>query len=593
MTIDSKKIRVCLTSAFVKKNTILDFPFVNEPCIYEPEKTVLKLDERTNFYILFWCYLRRSLKRGVGFYDASSLSVARVQVLPMALQRLSQWFRFNNHRPRTIHHFLYCMGLFLSWVDQPEQLGRYELVLADPELALMALKNFHTYLRNQIQSHQLAPSTAATREQYIIACLSEIHSCNYRNYIEPLKSIQGKGTEAPDDETVGVFSSVLQAIFDSASEILISKRTFPSEVLLRVSAMDDSKVIKLRRGYGPLRLMELACVAYVGLVFVDSGANLAVLKDFEKSEDLEDQLAKPDRINLKQKVVKFRAGGKEVEVYLSATTMTRLNTYLRVRQALISALEVDDIAPLFVHCTYDTSRGEPTGICNLSKYFLNFLRRKVKRSGANLPKVTLRQLRTYKQQDLVSNTTVEVAARIMGHSVETAIKAYCKSQESARKGEMHEFLGALQKVVLSRTAGGSGRMLQQVTPVGNCASYENPSPTAQSSIVEPNCNKVEGCFFCHNYRLHADEEDISKLMSCRLVIQRIMPLSSDSVKAEHVYAAVVGRIDVLLAELKIRKPKIYEVTRKEVEVNGQLTRYWAGKIQQLHLLGMLQDTTGK
>ncbi len=222
----------------------------------------------------------------------------------------------------------------------------------------------------------------------------------------------------------------------------------PQGMLLRISATDDSKAVKLRASYGPLRLAELACVAYAGLVFVDSGANLSVLQGYEEPEDLEDQLAKPDRINLTQKAVKFRADGKEVEVHLSATTTTRLKTYLRIRQKLVTSLDANDIAPMFIKCSYENSRGEPTSVGPLDRNFLTVLRKKVTRSGASLPNITLRQLRTYKQQDLVRRAPVAVAAKVMGHSVETAIKAYCKAQDATRRDEIGEFLSSLQKTVL-------------------------------------------------------------------------------------------------------------------------------------------------
>ena len=109
--------------------------------------------------------------------------------------------------------------------------------------------------------------------------------------------------------------------------------------------------------------------------------------------------------------------------------------------------------------------------------------------------------------------------------------------------------------------------------------------------MQPDCSKVEGCFFCDNYRLHADKEDMKKLMSARQVLKRISPLNGDSIRAERVYTAVVDRIDALLKELRRREPKSFETVRVDVEEHGQLTRYWANKLQQLHLLGMLPAAT--
>jgi hypothetical protein len=575
------------TPTFVKTLPVLDFPFETPPDIYAPASTVLRLGDGIQIQAFQWCYLRREGKGRIKSFDVTSLSEERAKAMPRALERLSQWFRFNNSRPRYVGLSLQLLGLLFSWADQLQHAKRFEALLSDPDLALEALKGYHTYLRNQLQNHQLAAATVGQRDQGAIACLAEIHGRVYKDHIEPLSAIKGQGTQAPDAQAVGQFSSTLQAIFDSAVEVVLGESLASSERLLRISALDDSKTVALKASYGPLRLMELACVAYAGLVLVDSGANLSVLKEYEEPEDLDEQLREPDRINLTQRAVKFRAGGKEVVVHLSATTMTRLRTYLRVRQALVVSLNCADIAPLLVRCIYDNLKSEPTAVCALDGNFLLYIRRKVTRAGASLPSVTLRQLRAYKQQDLVRRASVAVAATVMGHSVKTAVIAYCKAQEATRQGEMGAFLGSLQKTVLAASEGLSERSHQKVIPVGFCADHGKPSSVAPSAVVAPDCSKVEGCFFCDNYRLHADVEDMKKLMSCRRVLKYIVPLHGDSVTAERVYTGVVDRIDALLGELKRRQPQVYETARMEVEEHGQLTRYWAGKLQQLHLLGML------
>lgn len=583
------------TTTFISTLPALDFPFETEPDLLASARTVLRLGTKTPFYAFLWCYLRREAKGKWSAFDVSSLSEARVRAMPLVLVRLSQWFRFRNSRPRSVERQLRHLWMLLSWADAPQNAGRFEALLSDPDLALEALRGYHSYMRNRLQSHQITSATAGNRDQDAIACLSEIHGRVYKDYIEPLQATKGSGTEAPSSQAVQEFASTLQAIFDSAAAMLLGDTAkdwtgLPTEWrLLRVSASDDSKVVKLKETYSQPRLMELACVAFAGLSFVDSGANLAVLQLYEEPEDLEEQLAQPDRISLKQKAVKFRAGGKLVEVHLSATTVTRLRTYLRVRQALVASLDGADIAPMFIQCAYANQRGEPIAVRALDKNFLTHLRRKITATGASLPKVTLRQLRAYKQQDLVRRVPVEVAAKVMNHSVPTAIQAYCKSQEGVRRGEMSAYLGSLQQTVLAASERLSERPAQ-VIPTGACAEHGKPSPSDSAKVVQPDCSKVEGCFFCDNYRVHADDQDVRKLLSCRRVLKYILPLSGDSIKAERVYNAVVDRIDALLGEIKHHQLEAYEAARVDVDERGQLTRYWTNKLQQLHLLGMLPTT---
>jgi hypothetical protein len=582
------------TTTFISKLPVLKVPFQALPDIYAPEKTVLELEDGAQAYAFKWCYLNRRGGGKQAFFDMSSLSSERILAMPLALTRLSTWFRFKNFRPKSNLALLNFLSQFLEWADQPQHGGRYESILSDPDLALYALRGHHTYLRSQLQSHQIVLHTAGVRDQRAIACMSEIHGRAYRDEIEPLQCGTSPGTRAPASEAVAQFGSTLQAIFDSAAALILRGDPAASVRTLRICAADDTQSVLLKERYEPLRLMELACVSYAGLVFVDSGANLSVLTQYEEPADLHEQLADPDRINLKERAIKFRAGGKEVDVFLTATTVTRLKNYLDIRQALVAALECSDIAPLFIQCGYAVAKRGPTGVRPLDRDFRTQLRRKIAGIGVTLPSVTLRQLRAYAQQSFVRTAPLAVAAKRMGHSVETAVRAYCKALEATHRGEMSDFLGSLHRTVLdaSEVAKETGSKAIEVIPAGACIDYGNPAPVTHSSAIEPDCRKVEGCFFCPNYRVHADERDMRKLMSCRRVLAAITPLHGDAIQTQRVYSAIVDRIDALLEELKRRLPKAYESVRVDIEESGQLTGYWARKVQQLHLLGLLPSGTG-
>lgn len=584
------------TTTYVATRPSLDFPFKEHADIFKPESTTLYLgDDCPIASVFLWCYLERKLTGTMWSFNTTSRSDSRVRAMPEALQRLSKWFRHRAHRPRSVQRCLTHVGRFLAWADSPENSGQYEEVLGDPEIALLALKGYHTYLRSRLQNHQVTARTVGTQDQDAIACMSEIHGRVYKDHIEPISTGNGgPGTKAPEAVSVQQFATTLQAIFDSAVDLFFgAARIDPlappnASRQLRSSALDDSALVELRESYSAARILELACVAFAGLVFVDSGANLAVLKEYEEPDDLEEQLSKPDRINLTQKAVKFRAGGAEVEVHLTATTMTRLRDYLRVRHALVTTLDVEDIAPLFIQCTYpESGPRQPVGISPLKGSFLNVLRRKLKTVRVTLPEVNLRELRAYKQQEVLKRAPIEVAAKIMAHSVRTAIRAYSKSQESVRQAELAQFLGSLEKTVLAPSDCLESASQNSPTPVGACSDHGNPKPAVTETPVQPDCKKVQGCFFCDNYRVHADANDLHKLFSCRKVLQYIVPTHSDSIRAERVYTAVIDRIDQVLNELRRRDPGAYEAAFIDVDERGQLTRYWANKLQQLHLLGML------
>lgn len=361
--------------------------------------------------------------------------------------------------------------------------------------------------------------------------------------------------------------------------------------MICLSASDGAKTIVLEEQYSDARLMELACVAFAGLAIGDSGTNLAQIQRYEEPEDLKSQLSEPDRVNLTQKVIKFRAGGQPVPVHLTTTTLSRLRTYLEIRARLIAHLNCPDIAPLFVQARFADISGnrarEPLTIRALHDKFLPYLRNKLKVIGADLPAITLRQLRTHKQQHVVRKEGVKIASAIMGHSVATAVRAYCSAQEDVRRSDMGKFLSSLASRVLETARGCLEAVPVVSIPPGACMDHGRPIPIEPEPLVQPDCRKAEGCFFCAQFRVHSDAHDVRKLLSCRFVLRRLAPLQGESTTADRVWVAVTDRIEALLTEIRGRIPEIYGEAHQDVEERGILSRYWAAKLQQLYLLGVL------
>lgn len=586
------------TPSFVARLPVVEFPFDELPDVYAPERTVLKLSDGKLIHPYLCCYLeRRTAGRDAGGntgYSPTSLSPVRVAALPQVIERLSMWCRFKAARAASIVGIFRWLLQFLTWADDAENQGKFESVLTDADLAHEALKGHHTYLRQLLQAHRIGHTTAAGRDRGAIAVLSEIHGRSYKDVIEPLtQSGTGSSTETPREKDVEQFMAALQAVFDSAARQILrdgeeTKGGRAWQRVIRLSATDDSRAVTLPQRYTDVRLMELACVTFAGLAIGDSGANLAQIQAYEEPDDLQEQLRQPERINLRRRVIKFRAGSKLVPVYLTGTTVSRLGTYLRIRGRLVAQLGGGDIAPLFVQCRFGPRPGaEPVSVRALDDLLLKHLRNKLRFIGGDLPAITLRQLRAYKQQHLLRKEGVKVAAELMGHSVATAIAAYSRTEERVRLGEMGQFLRSLISTVLAPCRDLPGAVLTVSIASGSCAEHGKPEPTSSDPVVEPDCSKAEGCFFCAQYRVHADEVDLRKLLSCRHILERVATLRGESAVADRIYGAVLDRIDMLLAELRRRMGKTYEQVERDVQVAGNLSGYWAVKLQQLHLLGML------
>lgn len=580
----------------------LKFPFDETPAIWVPERTVLRLDHGKRVPVFVWCYLERHVIAASNFYNPASLSVVRIAALPRAIERLAKHFRLRATSSRTIYSILSSLSRFLVYIDNDEHGGSFEPILSDPDVALRTLELYHRHLKSKIQTHASSRNTVANQELATLQALSIIHNRQYADELEKITSGLRRTTKAPNSEHVAQLMSIQTAIFDSACRILDSCASTHSDGTWRLSfsSSDESHVVDLPEGYSRARLMELAAMSYAGLVLCDSGANLAQLQLYEEPHDLSKQLTEPDRISLTQKVVKLRAGGKAVPLTMTAVTFTRLRRFAKIRHEIIELLGCDDIGPFFFKCEYANVLGrtaqsrlkigamEPIAVLPLSDYFAVELRKKIAAAGSNLPHITSRQLRSHKQQHLTRNYGLHVAAATMGHTIATAVKAYCAAEEGVQANDMGSFMSSLHKTVV-RSAHVQSTMLVPV-PAGECASHGNPAPTDSIPLVEPDCIKTEGCFFCERFRVHADEVDLRKLLSCRNVLVRIGHLQSESIRTDRVYESVLARIEFLLRELQqIMGSDAVDQIEADVAA-GNLTRYWAVKVQQLGLLGLILTT---
>ncbi len=580
----------------------LTFPLEGAmPEVYVPQSTILRMPENDQVHAYLWCYLERKAHGSWYLFDPSSLAAQRVKDMPRAIERLSKRFRFDNAKPMSVTAYMKRLSGFMYWLDDPLHQGRYESVLSDPDLALEALKRHHSYLRQRMQaSHtgkRISAAVASIQDFCAIKAMSVIHDREYGNEIEIIRFTQGEGVKAPRTEDVAAFMACVQGVFDSVTRIVLDgpqdNQNGSSVGELRWQSGGRELSVVIPAGTHVERVMELGCMAYAALCVGDSGANLASIQSYEEPEDMQGQLDNPEKLSLRHKVIKFRAAGKEVPVHLTSTTVTRLRPYLRLREALRLTLDCPDINPMFIQCEYGkgAAKGRPLGIVPLERSFTDALRRRFSFVGIDLPRMTMQQLRTHKQGKIAKEHNPKVAADMMGNSVGTAIRKYNKITEAESRSAMAPFLASLTSVVLTRSgasAESSGSVIPiTAIPAGGCADHGFPKALAADPLVEPDCKKTEGCFFCNKYHVHADEEDSIKLMSCRSVLERLAPRLGDSSAADRVYAVVIDRIGALLNEIKRIDPEAHERARVAVLEEGRLSRYWASKLQQLHLLGLL------
>ena len=258
---------------------------------------------------------------------------------------------------------------------------------------------------------------------------------------------------------------------------------------------------------------SIAASCFAALFLAETGINLVQLLAMKWSPELAASLQDASSVaRQKFREVKYRAGGKEVTFTVSLSFMPKLKTYLALREYLVQDADRD---ALFVVVGHHAQLRRLTG---LTTHFLDLLYCRLVTLGIALTRISARQWRAAKQDWAVRNHDPLVAARLMGHSLATALRSYSNGTDAAHKAEMGAFLALVEKTVLKPGNDPAGSIR---SAVGVCIEFNKPAPIAASVTVQPDCRSTEGCLFCDRYRVHADATDIRKLLSCRHCVRLV------------------------------------------------------------------------
>jgi hypothetical protein len=325
---------------------------------------------------------------------------------------------------------------------------------------------------------------------------------------------------------------------------------------------------------GPVRLGHAATAAYAfGLLFLaETGINLSQLLAMKWSTELEQAVQAPFVVRQKFREVKYRARGAEFAFKVSIGFMPKLKIFLALRKYIIQKKKVHQ---LFI------GAGTTSG---LGWQFLTQLYKRLETLGITLPRLNAREWRAAKQDWATTNHGPVVAASLLGHSLDTALRSYSNGTDATQRSEIGAFFTAVEDVVLpARQAASDGIN----SAVGICRNFKKPGSITSFSAVKPDCQSSEGCLFCKQYRIHADAIDIRKLLSCRYCLRITHGLAVSLEQYESSFGEVFKRVQFLLDELKSRNRSLVETIEHDVDVLGNLDAFWSSKLEQLFQLGLV------
>lgn len=328
-----------------------------------------------------------------------------------------------------------------------------------------------------------------------------------------------------------------------------------------------------------INLAMIAHNAFLTLFFSNSGANLSVVSDIEA----------PDSLELLQssqglRAVKFRAGGKEIIIEIPVSMIPRFNNFLNLRKFILGSL---DYKLLFL--ALNPRNGYLPN--KVGPGFIGTFYKVLSRITPEVAKINTRQWRASKADWSVRNYDIATAAQLLQNSEATLARNYVTGSAISQKNEVSDFFEFISKNVLFSNKKDHDLV---VTPVGKCSNFGVPQIGLEgdASGFIPDCKKFEGCFGCVNHKVHADEVDVRKLISCRFCINSLRSLSVTQAQFDSLFGKVllsIERIIKIICDVSVDMNHMVMEIEKQVVDDGLLDEFWKHHYEMLIAIGVLRN----
>ena len=369
--------------------------------------------------------------------------------------------------------------------------------------------------------------------------------------------------------------------------------TEDSEYRKRLRENRNQAIHKLQQRNEDKRHAERERLASYGLVIgmllfiAQTGANL----DTAQQLQLESMEILPSTQGRRFSGTKSRAGGKTVYPEFGVQFEPVFRKILELR-----AWYIQDKSCNFIFL----QRNELLKFVPIGHNKLQNMKRFLQRIFPKMVWITPQQWRKHVSSQYVqlSDGDLLLEAEKMGHSLDTARNNYARTSFQDASQQISRFFNELREIAVAKT-----RTVERIAvktlevnvdahtlPVGECTTTM-PQPEKALGFAKeapiPNCQQFEHCLFCQHYAIHADDEDVRKLLSLKALLGYVKQKATDLIKWEQQFGVVLHRIEEVLTELSDTYVALREriiVIQDEVE-SGDMDAYWLKHFELLIDLG--------
>lgn len=598
----------------------------------DPSKAMLVTEDKQKVWVGGMCYFWRYLTTQKRFVVVDSLMEDRISYVREVISYFDNLAMYDSRKEISLSGFFRCCCKFITWCDEK---GHDEFHHSK-ENAKKAYVEFVRYLHEQVNTYKLKTGTAVNYQTAARDLLSNTLDYNDINsgVNELYKINDTESREPPSEDRQSISLSVCDALFERISDFIINKENFPFYIGFSESiglpepgqwvfpshsffykeldnygsetGYRDSKFINRREGrirtpeeyeraYGKgngfvksnyrkalaalvktnkeyyhhsrVQLARLATLSFATLFFANTGMNSAQVFNLRWSDEYD-----PKKERHGFKTVKPRAGNRKVSFEIQNKFVKKFKKYLKLRKYLAEVVESDALIL--------------TGLKAQTMYPVT---RTFEKLGVPASLVMPSEWRAAKSDWLVSNSDISTTATLLQNTENVVKNNYAAGSHTTHVDQMGAFLNSLSSSAIIISDREDDTSLGYIeSAVGSCKSQGDPTKPNADTLMVPNCVQPEGCLFCENYVVHADDKDIRKLLSCIYMVELGKPLSGTIDDFDRMFGSVTHRIWELINHIKKRsKDHHVMVLRIENEVfeKEELDPYWEHKAIMLIELG--------
>lgn len=621
-------------SNYNKRQTILiTLPINDNLSILKPEQVILKYGKHGTLDIGSLCYLERDnnqkrLSNEGKYVNIDTLNKQRCSDISKIIQIICD--KINSGLSlATVATYSKKFIDFIEWADFNQQSDFFE----NKEKARPVFLNYINFLRNKLIQDYFISSTAAANQNIVLMFLEEFHNTeNLSKGISLIRENRGdKQTSPPSEDSQNKVLSLCNLLFEGITDLILNDKTFPYKLKVpehigwnnncfhifpivewavnpanyqdkqglmwnqkegRLSTKEEAKILYSNfrtRSFSIIqtnrllnesnsnkyfrhrvRLAMVAQYAFTVIFLATTGMNKESLINLNWDGDYE--------INAERqgfRTIKHRGGNKICYFEISTRMLPKFKKFLGLRKYLLNNKKSEY---LFFHLGANFSQNPKQLSSGAFTKFFNTLTH----LDPSIPNITPKEWRTAKSDWLIKNTDVSTAALILQNSERVLLNHYAAGSETEQLSEMSQFFNEVSNFVIQQNEKING----EFSSVGVCSNYGNPI-AINNAPVKVNCKSPEGCLFCDKYRVHADEKDVRKLISCRYCLQKTSRLAQNKESFDNVFGIIFTRINQILNEIEKINPGLVGKITEEVDNMGELDSYWAKKLELLFDLGIV------